>query len=220
MKLSLKRDPAIVLATARAKRAELATKLVELTAARAAALLDTDDVDVVRGIDNQIDQATRDAGVLDDRTAALELIVRERATEERERLRQAALVEVQKRLDAQVKLAVEVEDAVKLLGERWGKLLQWRSAILRGWPEGLPLPPAGAFVDQRGLIRELAVGLHEAGRPRWDKPTSIPNSAPSIPVAGLEPRGLSAFVREAGAAFIARMRSTRVQPTGDDVEAA
>ena len=63
--------------------------------------------------------------------AALKAAVRAQQAEETERQRQAALVEIERRLAGQVELAQEVEQAVRHLGDRWDELLRWRTEFGR-----------------------------------------------------------------------------------------
>lgn len=210
--------------TAGLKKAEQAlaiseTKIEELQAARHLALLEADTVESVAGFDSQIAKERAAADVHRDRIAALKAAVRAAQAEQMEAQRRAALTEVQKRLDQQVELAKEVEAVVKQLGEKWAALLQWRTSILGGWPDSLPRPPADAFVDVRAIQRELATTLYSAGRPSWDRQCSIPAPAAPIGVQGLEPKGLANAIAAAGAGFLARIKSTRIQ-TNDDEEAA
>jgi hypothetical protein len=222
MKLpTFRRDAAAGLATAQGKLAAVEAKLAELASERALALAESDDVAVVQKIDTAISAAQSEAGVLKDRIFTLQQAVRQQRAEETERQRQAAFVEVQKRLDAQVELAREVEAAVKQLGDRWNELLNWRTAIVGGWPDSLPRPLATDFQDVRYLQRELANALFAAGNPQWDRACSIPAPAGPVGVEGLEPKGLAGYVAGAGAGFLARIRAQRIDnPTDDEAEDA
>jgi hypothetical protein len=216
-----RRDPAAGLAKAQAALAEAQQKIAELEAARQVALQESDALEPVHAIDSQIAAQRAAVATHADRVQVLKAAVREQQAEETERQRQAALVEVQKRLDAQVELAREVEAAVKQLGDKWNELLQWRQAIIGGWPDSLPRPLASDFEDQRQLIRELATALFSAGKPRWDKPGSIPAPASPIGVEGLSPKSISGYVAAAGQGFLARIKAQRIDnPTDDESEAA
>jgi hypothetical protein len=222
MKLpTFRRDAAAGLATAQGKLAAAEAKLAELANERALALAESDDVDIVRTIDGRMIAAQADIMVLKDRISTLQQAIRAQQAEETERQRQAALVEVQKRLDAQVELAKEVEAGVRHLGEKWNELLRWRSSILNSWPEGLPRPLAGDFEDVRHLRRELATMLYGAGRPSWDRQCSIPAPVSPIGVEGLSPKGIAGYVTAAGQGFLARIKAQRIDnPTDDESEAA
>jgi hypothetical protein len=85
----------------------------------------------------------------------------------------------------------------------------------------MPLPHASDFEDIGELRRALAVMLHSAGRPSWDRQSSIPNPQPVPGVVGLEARALSDVVAGAGAAFVARLRrNNHVQQTDEKTGAA
>lgn len=207
------------------KKAEAAlvaaeAKLAELADARAVALRESDDVAAVQQVDKAIDEMRAVADVHRDRIAELKRVVREQQAEETERQRQAALAEVQKRLDAQVELAKEVEAAVRQLGAKWNQLLGWRQAIIAGWPEGLPRPSASDFVDVGPLRRELGNALFAASNPRWDKIPSIPPPLAPLAVEGLSPRGIAGYVAAAGSSFLSRIRSQRIEDHNDNDEAA
>jgi hypothetical protein len=217
MKLpTFRRDSAAGLATARGKLAAAEARLADLANERALALAESDDVAVVQKIDTAISAAQSEAGVLKDRISTLQQAIRQQQVEETERQRQAALVEVQKRLDAQVELATDVEAAVKQLGAKWNELLNWRTAILGAWPDGLPRPLASDFEDVRLLRRELATALFSASKPAWDRQPSIPAPASPIGVQGLEPTGIAGYVAAAGAGFLARIKAQRINGGVDD----
>jgi hypothetical protein len=217
MKLpTFRRDAAAGLATAQGKLAAAEARLAELASERALALAESDDVAVVQKIDERVAAAQSEAGVLKDRIATLQQAVREQQAEQTDMLRQKAIGEIERRLADQVKLAGEVEAAVKHLGEVWTRLLSWRGAILAKWPAELPLPKASDFEDVRQLRRELATALFAAGRPAWDREPSIPAPASPIGVQGLEPRGLAGAVAIAGQSFIARLKAQPVDvPEGE-----
>jgi hypothetical protein len=221
MKLPIfRKDAAAGLAKAQAALTAAEGRISELEIDRLTALRESDAIEPVAEIDRQIADLRKAAATHTDRVAVLKAALREQQAEETERQRQAAIAEIEKRLTGQVELAREVEQAVKNLGQKWNRLLQWRQAILGGWPDGLARPLASDFQDQRYLIRELAAALHGAGQPRWDKICSIPAPAGSIPVQGLETRGLANTVAAAGAGFISRIKSQRIATPDDDSEAA
>jgi hypothetical protein len=195
-------------------------KLADLAAARTVALRESDDVVVVQRLDTEISEASAAATVHRDRIVALKAALRQLQAEETERQRQAALAEVQRRLDQQVQLAKGVEDAVRLLGGRWNELLRWRQAIIAGWPDNLPRPLASDFENVGPLRRELGHALHAAGKPAWDRLCSIPPPVPAMAVEGLGPKGIAGFVAAAGAGFIARIKSQRIETPSDDSDEA
>jgi hypothetical protein len=213
-------DPAAGLARAQAALTAAEGRVAELELDRLTALRESDAIEPVAALDRQIAEQRQAAATHAARVQVLKAAVREQQAEETERQRQAALIEVQKRLDAQVELAKEVEAAVRHLGDRWEKLLQWRQAILSGWPEGLPRPLSTDFEDVRIIRRELAVALYAAGKPSWARQCSIPNPASPIGVTGLESRGLANAVAAAGAAFISRIKTQRIDNSNDEDEAA
>jgi hypothetical protein len=211
-----RRDAAAGLRKAEASLATTVAKIDELEQQRRTALLESDEVAAVHAIDLQIAGQRAAAATHADRVQVLKAALKEQQAEQLEQQRQAALTEVQKRLDGQVELAREVEAAVKQLGDRWEKLLQWRQAILGAWPDGLPRPLASDFENVGPLRRELGHALHAAGRPAWDRQCSIPPPVPVPGVQGLEAKGLAGAVAAAGAAFIARIRSQRIDSGVDD----
>jgi hypothetical protein len=212
-------NPQAGLKKAEAALAAAQAKIDELQAARHLALLEADTVESVATIDSQIAAQRAAAAVYRDRIAALKAAVRAQQAEETERQRQAALVEVEKRIAKEVEKARQVEKLVKELGEAWGDLLNWRTSILSAWPAELSRPLASDFEDQRQLIRELATALFAAGAPRWNKPCSIPSPVSPIGVEGLSPKGIAGYVAAAGQGFLSRIKAQRIDnPTDDDEE--
>jgi hypothetical protein len=221
MKLpTFRRDAAAGLATAQAKLKEAESRLVELASERALALAESDEVSAVHSIDLRLVGERQTAATLVDRIAVLRAAVRQQQAETTERQRQAALLEVQRRLDQQVQLAKGVEEAVRLLGGRWNELLRWRQAIIAGWPDNLPRPLASDFENVGPLRRELGHALHAAGKPAWDRLCSIPPPVPAMAVEGLSPKGISGYVAAAGAGFLARIKAQRIATPDDDTDEA
>jgi hypothetical protein len=198
------------LETAKAKLATVDSQLAALATERATTLAESDDIADVVAVDAKIADATKAAAILKDRIETLEATIRQQAADEHERARQAGIVEIEKRITEQVKIAKRVEAAVQELGDSWNELIGWRSAIVSKWPPGLPLPLTSDFEDLRALRRSLAEMLHSSGRPSWDRQCSIPAPAAPVAVAGVESRGIANAVAAAGAAFIARLRAQRV----------
>jgi hypothetical protein len=181
-------------------------RIVQLEEDRRLALQETDATAPVVAADRAIAEARVEASIHRDRIAALRTAVAEQQAADRQKEYDKAVGMIERRLGDQVMLAREVESAVANLGERWNKLLSWRQAIISQWPEGLPLPRATDFQDLRDLRRELGVLLWSAGKPAWNRPTSIPTPIGPVGVLGLEPAGLAKYVEGAGKAFVARLR--------------
>lgn len=209
-------NPQAGLKKAEAALAAAEARLAELASDRAVALRESDDVGAVQAVDARITETLAAVNVHRDRIVALKAAVHEQRTEELDRQRAAAIAEIERRLAGQVKLAGEVEAAVKHLGDTWNRLINWRQSIISGWPEGLPLPRATDFQDLRDLRRELGVLLFSAGKPSWNRPPSIPAPAGPVGVAGLEPKGLARYVEGAGRAFIARLRMQQPVVNSDE----
>jgi hypothetical protein len=213
-------NPQAGLKKAEAALAGCQAKIAELQSARTTALAEADDVASVHDLDRQIEDQRKAAATYSDRIAVLKAAVAEQQAAEHQKQYAAALAEIEKRLVGQVELAGKVEQAARDLGQHWNQLLNWRSAIVSGWPAELPLPPADAFVDIGPLRRELSVLLYSIGEPKWDRPSSIPAPAQPFTVQGLEPKGVASYVDGAGKAFIARLRSQAIKPIQDESEAA
>jgi hypothetical protein len=207
---------------AKAEGALAAIKITALEADRILALREADTVAPVVAADTALAAARVELEIHKDRVALLRATVAEERAAEQAKQYAAAIAVIEKRLVDQVKLAREVEEAVRTLGERWNKLISWRQSIIAAWPENLPLPRSTDFQDLRDLRRELGVALWSAGKPAWNRPTSIPTPVGPVGVLGLEPAGLARYVEGAGKAFIGRLRM--VQPIGhsdqDEGEAA
>jgi hypothetical protein len=209
-------DPESGLRKAEAALTAAEARLAELASDRAVALRESDDVGAVQVVDARITETLAAVNVHRDRITALKAAVREQRTEETDRQRAIAIAEIERRLADQVKLAATVETAVRDLGRVWNELLNWRGAIIAGWPDALPLPPPDAFHDVRELRRELATALYSAGKPAWDRECSIPAPASPIGVEGLSPKGIAGFVTMAGNSFLARLKMHRVDvPEGE-----
>jgi hypothetical protein len=195
-------------------------RIVQLEEDRRLALQETDATAPVIAADKALGEARVEASIYKDRIVALRAAVAEQRAEERAKQYAAAIAVIEKRLVAQVHLAGEVEQAVRDLGERWNKLINWRQAIIASWPENLPLPRSTDFQDLRDLRREVGIALWSAGKPAWNRPCSLPNPAGPVGVQGLEPTGLARYVEGAGKAFVARLRMTQPVVNSDDEEAA
>ena len=217
MKLpTFRKDAAAGLQKAEAALAAVEARIVELEGDRRVALQETDATAPVVAADRALAEARVEAAIHRDRIAALRTTVAEQRAEERAKQYAAAIAVIEQRLVDQVKLAGEVEQAVRDLGDRWNKLLDWRQAIISQWPEGLPLPRSTDFQDLKDLRRELGVLLFSAGKPAWNRPPSIPAPAGPIGVQGLEPRGLAKYVEGAGKAFVARLRMQQPMSNPED----
>jgi hypothetical protein len=195
-------NPAAGLAKAQTALAATEARIVELEQERQTVLAEADTVEPVHALDLQISGLRAAAQTHADRIAVLRAAAREQQAEQLEAQRQAALAEVQKRLDAQVELAREVEHAVKQLGQKWNQLLQWRTAILSAWPESLPRPTATDFYDVGPLRRELGNALFGESNAAWNRIPSIPGPIAPIGVEGLSPKGIAGYVAAAGAALL------------------
>jgi hypothetical protein len=221
MKLpTFRKDAAAGLAKAQAALTAANGRIAELEIDRLTALQESDAIEPIHALDLQIAGQRAAAATHADRVQVLRAALKEQRAEQMEAQRQAAIAEIEKRLAGQIELAKEVEAAVKQLGSSWEKLLHWRQAILGGWPAELPRPLASDFEDVRIIRRELANALHAAGKPAWDRQCSVPAPAGPVGVEGLSPKGLANAVAAAGAAFIARVKNTRIQSTDDSEEAA
>lgn len=109
----IKRDPVAALAAARAKLTDIEAELVKLDAARAAALVGSDEISDVQEIDDRRAGATRNAAVLKDRIGALALAIRVQRAEQREKEFQAGLAIVAERLKARVELARKLDGTLR-----------------------------------------------------------------------------------------------------------
>jgi hypothetical protein len=128
--------------------------------------------------------------------------------ERREAERTAAIAELEKGFAKRHKLALEVEAAVKVLGDAWAALLDSREAALAAWPEMFPRPPA-EVLRSRAMEREMSWALYAAGRPVMGT-CKIP--APGnigLGVTGISPKGLAGVVEEEHSNIL---ESLRMQP--------
>jgi hypothetical protein len=221
MKLpTFRSDPAAELAKAQTALTATEAKIAELEQERQTVLAEADTVEPVHALDLQLAGQRAAAQTHEARIQVLRAALKEQQAEQLEQARQAAIAEIEKRLAGQVELAKQVEQAVRDLGDRWEKLLQWRQAILSGWPDALPRPKPSDFEDVRIIRRELGTALYAAGRPSWDRMCSIPPPVAPYGVEGLEPKGLANAVAAAGAGFLARIKAQRIEGPVEDADAA
>jgi hypothetical protein len=153
--LPVKRDPKAALAKAQFELTAAEAKLSELAMQRGQALVDTDELEAVAAIDASINEQHRTISILTDRCTALARQVWQLDLERREAERTAAIAELEKGFAKRHKLALEVEAAVKVLGDAWAALLDSREAALAAWPEMFPRPPA-EVLRSRAMEREMS----------------------------------------------------------------
>jgi hypothetical protein len=216
---SLKRDPAIALRKARGDLVAAETTLANLALKRQAALVETDELDAVAAVDAAMQAEHRTIGILRDRTEALARQVRQLEHEQRERERDAAIVELEKGFAKRHKLALEVEAAVKVLGDAWAALLDSRETALAAWPEIFPRPPA-EVLRSRQMERELSWALFAAGRPvmgitRLPAPSNV-----GLGVTGISPKGIAGCVDEEHGAILQVLRNRPLPSPSETEEAA
>jgi hypothetical protein len=154
-----------------------------------------------------------------DRIDALKAELKRQVVEKVGRDKLEALIELEGRMTTQVARASELEAAVKVLGDCLFAVLEGRAEILADWPACLPRP---SFNDLRftNVTKELAFALHGAGRPTWNRASSIPAPMRPIAVAGRGPQGIANSVRQAADAFLDSLRRAPVLLEQDDEAAA
>jgi hypothetical protein len=183
---------------------------------RQAALVETDELEAVAAIDVSINEQHTAIGILSDRCAALVRQVRALDCAQLEAERTAAIAELEKGFAKRHKLALEVEEAVKVLGDAWAALLDSREPALAHWPEIFPRPPA-EVLRSRQMERELSWALFAAGRPSMGVCRLPAPSNTGLGVAGVSPKSLAGCVDEEHAAILETLRN-RPLPVVDQSE--
>jgi hypothetical protein len=216
--LPLKRDPKPALARAQLELTQAEGRLSELAMQRGAALVDSDDVQSVAAIDQQLAEVHRTIGILSDRCAALHRQVRALDNEQLEAERQSAVGKLEAAFKKRRAIALELEEAVARLGDLWCQLLESREPALEHWPNLFPRRPA-EVLRSRQMERELSWALFAAGRPQMGV-TKLP--APGnvgLGVTGISPKGIAGCVQEEHDAILQVLRE-RALPTETTEEAA
>jgi hypothetical protein len=218
MKNPFKRDTAASLQRVIAERGAAEARIADLQSKRAAALLESDDLEQVQILDAQIATSRQTLAILADKIVALEAQLRREEIEAIAKQRAAAIEVLERKFADRLKLAEAVEVAVKTLGDAWEALLNSRSDIVEGWPADFERPAEG---DLRSRIdREMAWALFGAGKPAALRPCSIP--APSnigLGIAGISAKGIAGAIKLEHDVMLDRLRNLPL-PDAEPKEAA
>jgi hypothetical protein len=219
--LPLKRDPKAALAKAQLELTQAEGKLSELAMQRGQALVDSDDVAAVAAIDQQLADQHRVISILSDRCAALARQVWQQDHERCEAERTAALAELEKSFAKRHRLALELEAAVKVLGDTWDALLNSREQALAAWPDQFFARPSFDTLQKNTMAKEFAWALYAAGRPTAVTGCKIPTPTNAgLGVAGLSPQGIAGSVAIEHAAIIEVLRNAPLPDETEQEEAA
>ena len=154
---------------------DLDAGLRDLAAKRAAlvASLDDDNVSAIQVLDKaaQAEQAAR--VILVDKAAALQEECRRAEFRAREATRQTAIGTIKKKLEARLRIAAELEAAIKLMGEKY-KELTAAPSVIADWP--FAVVRELTHLDHRQVNREVSWALYSASAPVGGKPSLPPRS--------------------------------------------
>jgi hypothetical protein len=118
----------------------------------------------VAGLDLQIEQQQKAAGILRDRIAALRGEIRHQAQLAAEREIAARVAETEKLLAKRDAVASELETAIRDFGRLYFDLNEQNQAIARRWRMS-PNAHRVGFLGDRIISREVSHALFAAGRP-------------------------------------------------------
>jgi hypothetical protein len=169
----------------------------------------------VAAIDASINEQHRAISILTDRCAAFERQVRQLDNERLEAERTAAVTKLERAFERRLAIAVELEEAVKRMGDLWADLLDSRETALAHWPEMFRRPPAEAL-RSRQMEREPSWLLFAAGRPvmgitRLPAPSNV-----GLGVTGVSPKSLSGCVDEEHTSILEVLRNRPLPETQDE----
>jgi hypothetical protein len=218
--LPLRRDPKAALARSRHELTQAEHRLVELAQQRQAALVDSGDIGAVATIDASLDEVHKTIRILNDRVAAQANLVWLQDNEQRERERGQAIEKLQLGFAKRYKLALELEAAVKVLGEAWSALLGSRETALAAWPEMFPRPPA-EVLRSRQMERELSWQMFSCAGAEWGQSRLPSPNNVGLGVTGISPKGIAGVVAEEHANILESLRSQPLpEPSTIEEEAA
>lgn len=161
MKNPFRRDTSSALASAQEDVIATEAKIAELQQERQSQLLG-DDVAAIAPLDQKISDQHRALKVHQDRVSALKVQQRREHLEQLGRERDAAVAMLEKAFAKSQAKAVELEAAVKILGDTLFELLEEREAAFEAWPENLTRPNY-ELLHRSNVIKELGWALFAAG---------------------------------------------------------
>ena len=152
------RDTASSLQRAIAERDAAEAKLAELHTKRAAALLESDEIDAVQAIDREIEAAHRTASILADRIIGLDSRLREEEAAAREKAYAADVAAVERLLPLRAQAAVEAEAAMKALAAAARKFRDVNNSLISQWPASVARPSYHVSLRRLGECLRNAYG--------------------------------------------------------------
>jgi hypothetical protein len=183
-------------------------------------LLESDDNTVIEKHDAELAALERQISIHQDRIVALNAQLRREHIEEVAKRRQAAIEVLEQKFAKRQALAVEVEAAVKHLGDVWAALLASRTTIVSDWDDTVFPRPRQDDLKSR-IDRECAWALWSAGRPTALSPCKIP--APSnegLGIIGIHPRGIAGAIDLEHQVMLDRLRNLPLPDGKPEMEAA
>jgi hypothetical protein len=216
MKIPFKRDTAAVRRQVLEQTSQAAAQLAQLRASRQAALIEADDVDAVKRIDDEIAALERAVRIHQDRLRALAEQLKTERGDQREFDRQAAIKAIEKKLARREVLATELEAAIKTVEECYFALIEFPS-ITGDWP--FAMTPGFGRIDLRGIQKEVAWAIYSAGRPVGGRSRLPAGESLDLGVSGIKPESISGLVARENRQII---ESLQIAYLGrdDDSEAA
>jgi hypothetical protein len=136
------RNTASSLQRAIAEHDTAVAKLAELHTKRAAALLDSDELDAVQAIDKQIEAEHRTISIQADRIIALDTRVNDEAAEARAKEYAAGVALIERLTPMREQAAGEVEGAIAALASAVRKFVEISGSIVNQWPATLGSKPS------------------------------------------------------------------------------
>jgi hypothetical protein len=134
------RNTASSLQRAIAEHDTAVAKLAELHTKRAAALLDSDELDAVQAIDKQIEAEHRTISIQADRIIVLDTRVNDEAAEARARAYETAVDSIARLLPLREAAAAEVQSAILALASAVRKYVEISGSIVAKWPTNVSRP--------------------------------------------------------------------------------
>jgi hypothetical protein len=217
MKIPFKRhNPADALKATEAALAETEAKILELGQARTAKLLETDGVDEVSAIDQQLEAQQRAAGIHRDRVIVLKAEVRRQAFERAEQERVARVAVTGKSLAERDAIGAKLETAIRDYGQSYFELIDKNLEISRLWGMSNNALRVGALGESI-ISREVSHALFAAGRPQNGKCRLPAPGTVGLGVIGMDASGtLSERIAGASAALLEMIKAVPVTQPEDE----
>jgi hypothetical protein len=208
-------DPHGARDTARHDLANAEAKLGQLQRERQTSLRLGDGLGRIREIDRQIAEAKSTVTILSDRITALDDECLKAARAGRESQRTAALSLIERKLKSRVKVARELDEAIKLVGRLYFELLDSQS-FATDWPFTPPYPKFGD-VDKTAIQKETGWALFSAGRP-VSGVTALPGpSNNGLGITGISAKGIAGAVEQHNARLIELLQIVEIHQEAEEV---